>query len=197
MDTQLLKELIDEVQRYESECAGPHSLETFKDWLTGAPQQDLVEDNAHETETLESKLAGLLVMIYRYANLRIKHALSTTAVSTAAEFTCLATLLRHPVLSKLQLIEHNVMEKPTGFELIKRLQTNKYIKEIPNPKDGRSKLVMLTSKGRKHLYATFANMAEVSNAIVAPLSHKQRLDLHNSLLLLEQFHHPHYLAHNT
>jgi MarR family transcriptional regulator, lower aerobic nicotinate degradation pathway regulator len=199
MNASLLKELIDELQTYELHKTNEKaSLAGFKQWWLQKGDAKLLvkKKKKNKYDDLETQVGRSLVLTYRYARLRIKVGLQDSGISSAEEFSFLATLVGEGPLSKQQLIEKNVVEKTTGFELIKRLSNQKLIIEVVNPNDGRSKIVKLTAKGEKIIYGAFAEMQTTSNVITEPLSTQEKLSLVQILDKLEAFHHPFYLEYN-
>jgi MarR family transcriptional regulator, lower aerobic nicotinate degradation pathway regulator len=199
MKASLIKELIDELQIYElHKSTTKPSLAGFKQWWLQKDDAKLLVKSKKKSkyDDLEIQLSRALVLCYKYARLRIKVALQNTEISSSEEFGFLATLVGEGPLSKQQLIEKNVVEKTTGFEIIKRLSHQKMIVEVANPKDGRSKIVTLTAMGEKTIYGAFAQMQKTSDIITEPLSKEEKLSMLQILDKLEAFHHPFYLEYN-
>jgi MarR family transcriptional regulator, lower aerobic nicotinate degradation pathway regulator len=200
MNPKLLKELIDQVHTYEvHQKHNKVSLAGFKHWWLQQEDAKLLlhAKNNNTNNDLDLMLVRLLVLAFRYARLRTKVALQNTGIGTLEELGLLATLVGEGQLSKLELIEKNVLEKTTGFEIIKRLVSQKLVAEIVNPNDKRSKLVRLTAKGQKLVFAAFASMESggFAQTISEPLEHSEKLELLQMLTKLQNFHHAFYLEH--
>jgi MarR family transcriptional regulator, lower aerobic nicotinate degradation pathway regulator len=98
-------------------------------------------------------------------------------------------------MTKMQLIEKNIHEKPTGLEVIKRLLKNKIIGERDNDEDKRSKRVFLTEKGKGIFFQTLSQMGEVSKIISGKLTASEKIQLFTLLKKLDDFHNPIFLEH--
>jgi DNA-binding MarR family transcriptional regulator len=145
--------------------------------------------------TIDNSISESVVFLYRYAKQYTKKALKDSSLKTIDEFTYLATLLSFSSLSKIELINKSVQEKTTGMETIKRLVTNKLIKQSANPADARSQLLSLTKKGEKELYSVFQNMHTVSQIIPGNLTMQEKnqlafllkkLDVHHNEIFLHK-----------
>ncbi len=196
MQIHLLKSLIDELAVFEKETKLKEpSINDFKQWLNN--QEDVKAQVQAKLngpfDNVEAQVSRLLIFAYRYAKLRIKRDMQLSPVKNLDEFAFLATLLPNKSISKIELIEKNVVEKTTGFEVIKRLKAQKLIKEVANPNDGRSILVTITDKGRKEIFKSFDKMASANNEISEVLDENEKHVLAAILYKLQDHHHPFYL----
>jgi DNA-binding MarR family transcriptional regulator len=202
---QLLKEMIAQLERYESEIerdeelniagffnfvSNQESYESDKLFAGDASLDDKDERlNLQATpHSIDNSISETLVFMYRYAKQYTKKALQHSALKTIDEFTYLATLLTFNSLSKIELINKSVQEKTTGMETIKRLLANKFIKQSPNPNDARSQLLSLTKKGEKELYSVFGSMSMVSQVVTGNLSAIEKTQLAFLLKKLDVHH---------
>jgi DNA-binding MarR family transcriptional regulator len=71
------------------------------------------------------------------------------------------------------IIDMNIHEKTTGMEVIKRLLNNGLIEQTDDPKDRRSKRLLITGKGMGVLFGTFEEMRKAS-LIIAERSMKRK-----------------------
>lgn len=137
---------------------------------------------------LDNNIGRLFVFMSRYAKSYIKKALDGTPLQTAEDFTALAILLTHDHLSKSELISHNLQEKTSGTEVIRRLIASGLVRQWDDEKDKRSKQIAITDEGRELLYRVFVDMNNVSKMITGKLSVAEKLTLQYLLQKLENFH---------
>jgi DNA-binding MarR family transcriptional regulator len=202
---QLLKELIAQLEQYESTINDDEQLnlsgffnyitttknyESDKLYAGDASLSDKDERlNLQATpNSIDNSISETLVFMYRYAKQYTKKALQHSALKTIDEFTYLATLLTFTSLPKIELINKSVQEKTTGMETIKRLLANKFIKQTANPNDARSQLLSLTKKGEKELYGVFGSMSIVSQVVTGNLTATEKTQLAYLLKKLDVHH---------
>ena len=142
---------------------------------------------------LDNNIGRLFVFMSRYAKSYIKKALEGTPLQTAEDFSALAILLTHSHLSKSELINHNLQEKTSGTEVIRRLIAAKLVIQWDDLADKRSKHIAITDEGKELLYLVFADMNNVSKMITGNLTTAEKLTLQYLLQKLEDFHLDHYI----
>ncbi len=203
---QLIHQLINFVEQLEQENGGREvSIQDFTGFLLGTvgnPTENVVnsdvrfgknEDHAQEIAyQLDNNIGRLFVYMSRYAKSYIKKALEGTPLQTAEDFTALAILLTHDHLSKSELISHNLQEKTSGTEVIRRLVAAKLVKQWDDLKDKRSKQIAITDEGKKLLYEVFVDMSNVGKMITGKLTVAEKLTLQYLLQKLENFHLAHH-----
>lgn len=199
---QLIHQLISLVEQLEIENQGNEvSIHDFKGFLlnaVGDPAGDFVngdvrfgkkEHTAQEMAyQLDNSIGRLFVYMSRYAKSYIKKALEGTPLQTAEEFTALAILLTHDHLSKGELINHNLQEKTSGTEVIRRLIVAGLVKQWDDLKDKRSKQIAITDDGKELLFHVFIDMNYVGKMITGKLTVAEKLKLQYLLRKLENFH---------
>lgn len=203
----LIHQLITLVEQLEEEHKGDEvSLQDFAGFLMnqiGQPANEPVngadirfgenEDPAQEIAyQLDNNIGRLFVYMSRYAKSYIKKALEGTPLQTAEDFTGLAILLTHDHLSKTELISHNLQEKTSGSEVIRRLIAAGLVKQWDNLKDKRGKYIGITEEGKQLLYRVFVDMSHVGKMITGKLTVPEKLTLQYLLQKLEDFHYEHY-----
>jgi DNA-binding MarR family transcriptional regulator len=141
---------------------------------------------------LDNNIGRLFVFMSRYAKFYIKKALDGTPLQTAEDFTALAILLTHNHLSKSELISHNLQEKTSGTEVIRRLITSGLVRQWDDVQDKRSKHIAITDEGRGLLYNVFVDMNNVGKMITGKLTVAEKFTLQYLLQKLENFHLEHY-----
>ena len=87
----------------------------------------------------------------------------------------------------------NIHEKTTGMEVIKRLLNNGLIEQTDDPKDRRSKRLLITGKGMGVLFGTFEEMRKASLIIAGTLNEAEKMQLLHLLQKLHFFHKPLFL----
>jgi DNA-binding MarR family transcriptional regulator len=204
---QLIHQLLELVKQMDDENIGNEStLEEFSGFLLtqlgrkgkGSGQTDsrfganetIAQDMAYQ---LDNNIGRLFIYMSRYAKAYVKKALDGTSLQTPEDFTSLAILLTHDQLSKTELINYNLQEKASGTEVIRRLISAGLVKQWEHPEDRRSKLIAITSEGKKLLYTVFDDMNNVGKMIAGKLCLSEKLILQHLLQKLENFHHEHYL----
>lgn len=141
---------------------------------------------------LDNNIGRLFVFMSRYAKSYIKKALEGTPLQTAEDFTALAILLTHAHLSKTELISHNLQEKTSGTEVIRRLIAAGLVRQWDDVKDKRSKHIAITDQGRKLLFQVFEHTNYVGKIITGRLTLAEKFTLQYLLQKLETFHLEHY-----
>ncbi|MGY4386085.1 DNA-binding MarR family transcriptional regulator [Pedobacter sp. UYP24] len=204
---QLIHQLIDLVAQLEEENHGREaSLNDFTGFLlnkVGDPAANHSINNEsrfgdndqtalESAYQLDNNIGRLFVHMSRYAKSYIKKALEETPLKTAEDFTALAILLTHTHLSKSELISHNLQEKTSGTEVVKRLIDSKLVKQWDDVKDKRSKHIAITEEGKEVLYKVFVDMNYVGQMITGKLTIAEKFTLQYLLQKLENFHLEHY-----
>ncbi len=137
---------------------------------------------------LDNNIGRLFVFMSRYAKSYIKKALEGTPLQTAEDFTALAILLTHTHLSKSELISHNLQEKTSGTEVIRRLIAAGLVHQWDDAKDKRSKHIAITNEGKELLYEVFVQTNYVGKVITGKLTIAEKFTLQYLLNKLENFH---------
>ncbi|WP_159466760.1 MarR family winged helix-turn-helix transcriptional regulator [Dyadobacter sp. 3J3] len=203
---QLIHELITLAEQLENENQGrPVTIRDFAGFLVtkiGDPIDSLAgtdvrfgknESAAQEIAyQVDNNIGRLFVYMSRYAKSYIKKALEGTPLLTAEDFTCLSLLLTHDHLSKSELISHNLQEKTSGTEVIRRLIAAGLAKQWDDLEDKRSKQIAITEEGKELLYYVFTDMSNVGKMITGKLTISEKLTLQYLLQKLENFHLEHH-----
>lgn len=144
-------------------------------------------------DAIDVELGKLIIFLNRYARLLIRKGLADFPELINEDFTYLYTLMAAESMTKIQLIEKNVQEKPSGLEVIKRLLKHELIAETEDEHDKRSKRVFLTEKGRAVFYRSVQSMEKVSKIVAGNLRSDEKKQLYTLLKKLEDFHNPIFL----
>lgn len=143
-----------------------------------------------DSDTQESVIARLVSLTYRYAKHYVRKALEDSPLTSVDDFSYMAPLVFRPYLTKTELIDMNIHEKTTGIEIIKRLVARQIIQEMPNPADGRSKILQITPTGKNVFFAVTRTMLMASDIIAGNLSFEEKQTLITLLQKLHVFHEP-------
>jgi MarR family transcriptional regulator, lower aerobic nicotinate degradation pathway regulator len=139
-------------------------------------------------QMMHNQLGFFLNYLFRFFKGYTKTALRNSPVSTADDFIFLASLNREPSVRKTDLIKNNLMETPSGMEVVKRLLKNKLVAELADPDDKRSVRLKITEKGKKELYIIFGEMNKVGNVLAGNLKPEEVKQLHGLLEKLFTHH---------
>lgn len=202
MDFELLTDIIEAYKTYQL-TEGVNKRSSITDFATWVNEQadekekpnNIPANQIAEQYHLEVEISTLVICLNRYSRLLIKKGLINFPQLVSEDFTYLYTLMDVESMTKIQLIEKNVHEKPTGLEVIKRLLKHGLVGERNDENDKRSKRVFLTDKGKALFYATIEQMNKVAIIMSGNLTQNEKKQLHTLLKKLEQFHHPIYLSH--
>jgi DNA-binding MarR family transcriptional regulator len=203
---QLIHQLINLVEEMEAENQGQEvSIGDFTGFLlnkVSAPTENSTNSEVRFGDNdksaldiafqLDNNIGRLFVFMSRYAKFYIKKALEGTPLQTAEDFTALAILLTHSHLSKSELISHNLQEKTSGTEVIRRLVSFGLVKQWDDVKDKRSKQIAITDEGRELLFRIFEHTSYVGKIITGKLTIEEKFTLQYLLQKLENFHLEHY-----
>lgn len=198
---QLLRELLDFVDRFEKEQPDneQQTLFNFMAWMnqrlvdrhrTG---QQPSEPGEQRLESPDIYLGIMIGYLYRYSRIYSKKALEDTPLVTQDEFTYLATLWRHQPMTKVALIEKNIHEKTTGTEIIRRLLATGLVEQYDDQEDKRSKRLKLTQKGIQMLMTLWPVMGQVAVIMGGDLNLEEKMQLVGLLQRLHAFHNPIFL----
>jgi hypothetical protein len=201
MDFDLLTNIIEAYKAYQL-SAGSDKKSSITDFIAWVNEQSYLKDepiNAVPTANIgkyeiEAEIGKMVICLHRYSRLLIKKGLMNFPELVSEDFTYLYTLMEVESMTKIQLIEKNVHEKPTGLEVIKRLLKHGLVGERDDEMDKRSKRVFLTDKGKALFFATIEQMNKVSLIVTGNLTMEEKNQLHTLLRKLEDFHHPIFLS---
>lgn len=204
MDYKLLNDLVVAFTEYQQSLSeqGKSSMADFAIWLNRyhnltEPSQDSSRQDMITSDDNNIEIGKLIVYLNRYAKLLIRKGLVGFPELVNEDFTYLYILMTAESMTKIQLIEQNIHEKPTGLEVIKRLIKYGLIAERNDETDKRSKRVFLTEKGKATFYMTLDQMNKVSRLLTGRLTNVEKKQLVVLLKKLEDFHNPLFLEHRS
>lgn len=194
----LLKELISKLEDYESVTVNENcSLTDFAEYILQNQTKkeasfpstfQIATEDAKRDYNAEVEIATLLTTMFKFTKSYVKRALQHAPIHTIDEFGFLTALLQTPSLTKTELIQRNQLEIPSGNEIIRRLLKAELLSETADLSDKRSKLVSLTEKGRKVLFAAFTEMHKVAHVVTGALPADEKTEFLFTLKKLRRFH---------
>jgi DNA-binding MarR family transcriptional regulator len=198
---EILVEVIEHLFTFDAEHQGEQSY-TFADFVgylnakEGKPKVDLREIGGKEEpaitqvhENLQNEIGIFITLMFRYAKMYIKKALTESVLQTVDEFSFLINLMSYESLTKTELINKQVLEKTSGTEVIKRLLNLNLIREFADTKDKRSVRVAITDVGRQEIITLLPKTQIVSQIVVGNLSVNEVQTLAYLLKKLDFHHH--------
>jgi DNA-binding MarR family transcriptional regulator len=119
--------------------------------MEGDPTGDLAREAA----------LGLLVLVPSLGRIAEDAARAEAAISTA-QASHLATLLGGP-LRGVEIAERNRTSRASVAEVVQRLEAARLVRSVPDPRDGRARLVELTPAG----HGALVRFGEVTSSALA------------------------------
>jgi MarR family transcriptional regulator, lower aerobic nicotinate degradation pathway regulator len=104
------------------------------------------------------------------------------------DFIFLASIHREGSIRKTDLIKNNMVEIPSGIEIIKRLVKNNLVSEHPDAEDKRAVLLKITDIGQAELFKVFEEMNKVGMVLGGNLETEETYQLHSLLEKLANHH---------
>ncbi len=200
---EILVELIEHLSDYENNCSQtgsrlntgdfvgylnmklkPQSLK--RDELSGGREEWRKEE--FKIDNSATDISILVAVMFRYAKGYIKKALRSSLLNSADEFAFLITLLTYDSITKIELINLQVMEKTSGNEIINRLIKLGLVNQEVNPDDKRSLRISISEKGRAELMKVLPQMQLVSQIVSGNLNEDEKYALLYILRKLDRFH---------
>ncbi len=194
----LVKNLIEELDKFgQGKQEKEIDIESFAYYIINksnekasnkAPDFAIAKENVRPDYNIEVEISTLITSMFKYVKHYTKKALEPTAIKSIDEFGFLTALFNEKHLTKTELIQRNLMEIPSGNEIIRRLVKQKLLQESPDPIDRRSKLVSLSSLGRESLMKIFTEMHKVAHIANGKLSQMEKEQFLTLLKKLKHFH---------
>ncbi|MCA0238569.1 MAG: MarR family transcriptional regulator [Bacteroidetes bacterium] len=190
MKYELLQALIPLLEEYERSYPQQQQLQHFAVWLARqtASEEQIGHKNSQDSGNEAATIQTRILFLSRYARAYAKKALEHSPLGSIDEYAYLELVAKTNGLTKSDLIYRNRHEKPTGMEIIRRLQASGLIEQTDDPDDKRSKQLHLTETGRQTLEAHAAQMDHVAFLLSANLNGAEKLLLLQILEKLEIFH---------
>ena len=195
MKYNLLKEVILLLETFEEDNQNGNyssNRDGFCQWIIDTKAETLPYDLDWEGKangrSIESVISTLIVHMNKYAKNYSKSAINDSLFSTQDEFIYLITLNSFGEMTKIDLIRHNKMDKPTGIQIINRLIKLGWIRQIDSSKDKRSKILQITDSGKNYLNFKMDDIRKASKIVTADLTDNEKLELARILTKMDKFH---------
>ena len=201
---EILHQIIDKLEAFE--LSQKDDL-NFSDFVTYLSANDINTLGSEKTQNnaahlkhpdikldIESAISQQIFFISRYAKFYCKKALKNSTLKTADEFTYLAILFSFEKLSKIELINKSIHEKPTGMEIIKRLMRADLIVQEESETDKRSQVLAITDLGKKEFFSVVYNMRKVGQIMIGDLSVSEKMQFAYLLRKLDNYHNEIFLT---
>jgi len=199
MKYQLLKEVLEELESYESNHENI-SMDGFRDFLTqkkeleknntieiGELKDDTLQRMNNQSFGMDNQITYLIGMMWKYAKHYVKDGFKDLPINGLDDFGFLAAL-SNDSMNKTDLINKNIVEIPSGMDIIKRLEKKGFIVSVQNPNDKRSKLLNITPVGRGVVGMTIGKLQQIAKIVIGDLTEKEQKELLKSLEKLNYFH---------
>ncbi|MDP9955429.1 DNA-binding MarR family transcriptional regulator [Epilithonimonas hungarica] len=201
MNFDIIKAVVELVRQFmeqnESKALYSNDIHGFTKWMnTCFRNNSELEDHTwigkESGRSSESVINTLLVRIVRYAKSYSRSIVVNSMFSSQDDFIYLISLNSLGSMSKMDLIRHNVHEKPAGMLVINRLINNGLVEQTISDKDKRIKLIQITKKGLDILDKHMNEIRKASKVVTANLTHPEQMILIGILSKLDEFHYSVY-----
>ncbi|REC50390.1 MarR family winged helix-turn-helix transcriptional regulator [Chryseobacterium pennipullorum] len=201
MNFNLLKPIVELVRQFMEENNGNASygndLQGFTEWVNAFRQEDSVSEEPHWLgkemgRSSDSVINTLLVRMGRYAKSYSRSAMAGSGFSSQDDFIYLISLRSVGAMSKMELIRHNVQEKPAGMLIINRLIHKGWAEQTVSEQDKRIRHIRITEKGLSVLDQHMDEIRKASRAVIGNLTHSEQMLLIALLSKLDYFHYSLY-----
>lgn len=200
MNYSMIKGAIDLVEEFENENLNEsfsNDIEGFKQWILSKSihslnEEDFTYEGKENGRSMESVISTLLVHLNRYAKSYSKSAIQNSVFTTQDEFIFLITLKTFGRMSKMDLIKHNIQDKPNGIQIINRLIKQGFINQENDLIDKRSKILSITELGLEVLEERMDSIRNATAIVSGNLTKQEKMHLIFLLNKLEDFHLPIY-----
>lgn len=202
MKYQLLKEVLEHLEAYEKQEENT-SLEGFSLFINKQlsllhtntdiayvpPNSDeVVRKMSRQAFGFENHITYLIAMMWKYAKHYIKLGFKDLPIKSIDDFGFLATLAATESMTKTALIQKNIVEIPSGMDIIKRLEKQQCIESYNDPNDRRAKRLKITAKGRAILGASIGQLMKIAKIVIGDLTLEERMQMMAILDKLNNFH---------
>lgn len=198
MKYQLLKEILTELEIYET-MEKEVSMDGFRNYLNDKKELEQTKEAINELRDdtlqrmtsqsfgIENQITYLIAMMWKYAKHYAKDGFKDLPIHGLDDFGFLAALSRGS-MNKTALINLNIVEIPSGMDIIKRLTKQGFIIGIKDPNDKRAKLLNITPVGRQIVGMTIVKLQQIAKIVAGDLTNDEQVQLLNILEKLNHFH---------
>ena len=199
MKYQLLKEMLVELEEYETNH-DKISMDGFLIYLnnkkdlgkqefkkTTQLRDHTLQEMSNQSFGIENQITYLIAIMWKYAKHYAKDGFKNLPINSLDDFGFLAALSRGSV-NKTTLIHTNIVEIPSGMDIIKRLTKQGFIISTKDPNDKRAKLLSITPEGRQVVGMTIVKLQRIAKIVAGDLTDSEQIELLNVLEKLNHFH---------
>ncbi|MBI1316121.1 hypothetical protein GC167_04585 [bacterium] len=154
----------------------------------GSPPPESAEAYGASDDGVANQIAYRIARLAQFARHYLKSVLETTPVGSPEEFGMLMALYGGRSVNKSALIREQVMEIPTGMDILKRLMHRNLVELDPEQTDRRSKKVRLTETGIRTVEHLFFVIGPAGRLVSAALDPSQKEQVLGLLERLDRFH---------
>jgi DNA-binding MarR family transcriptional regulator len=141
-----------------------------------------------DAEITENETGHLLRRVGKFQEFYTKKALEKGGMNNFDEYFFLDSIQEFKDARKTDIVEKNVVDVPSGIDIIKRLEKNRLADSLPDQADKRALLIRLTQRGRQLVQKNAVNVQNASELLLTPLNTKEKELFKNLLDVLNNFH---------
>ena len=182
------KTVLEWLAAYRETVGEERALEpaAFAAWL----QMQAEERAASTAPPLDGLISMHFGFMANYAAFYARRLFRQSDIYSMTDWAFLATLQQVGAMKKSALIQHNILEKSSGTEVLKRLKKQGFIEEQPDPDDRRAKQVRLTPAGEAAVDAANQLVFPMGKIVTGDLKPAEKRILLGLLQRLHRFHEP-------
>lgn len=204
MNYEFIKEVIELVGEFDTSTnTGSYlkNLAGFKRWIYDTeirkefPADEPVWEGKEKGRSPDSVISTLLVHMNRYAKTYSRAAIHNSGFTTQEDFIYLINLKAFGAMTKMDLINKNIQDKPTGVQIINRLIKKGWVAQTDSETDKRSKVISITTAGLESLELQMDKIRQATTIVAGNLLHAEKMELIRLLNKLNDFHHPIFSQH--
>ncbi len=184
---ELLTALLPIIEEYETSSEAT-DITGFLKFASSKTNQTVARNFDAAMQMRANQLGFFINYLFKFTKGYTKTALMNSTISTIDDFVFLASLGREESIRKVDLIKQNMMETPSGVEVIKRLIKSALVSEFDDTEDRRAVRLKITDAGKKELFSIFNEMNKVGKVLAGNLSEQEIVQLHSLLEKLFDHH---------
>ncbi len=208
---EIIKQLIEQWEKFEYEAHEEHNLLNFSEWMTEQIKEKQVENFRVESRAdknassiasqyldkfdPKTRFQEYIIRIARFEEFYTRKYLADLPLNSRLEYIFLFTVDILENARKTDLINMHLVEYTTGMDTINRLIRNNLLHERPDQQDKRAKLLTLTVEGEAILKKANKRIEEARTIFLACISPNKWKKTLSTLKEIEEFHNNIYLNH--
>lgn len=127
-------------------------------------------------ERLDQRPTWLLGQAHRRSHALLQEAFARAGARPYG-YRLLAALEQHGPLSQADAGRHTVLDRSDVSATLDELEARRLVERAPDPADGRRKIASLTRAGAAELRRLDGVLDEIQDAVLAPLTARERTEL--------------------